>query len=90
MPLLYDQRYLEMSYLIRELERVPFPKWVSFVEHFSRRDMPNPKDVPAELAVACAVINAGRRSFEDGCMKRIRAFRMISGGSFGWLALQRD
>ena len=64
MPLLYDQRYLEMSYLIRELERAPFPKWVSFVDHFSRRDMPNPKEVPAELAVACAVLNAGRTSFE--------------------------
>jgi predicted ATPase/DNA-binding CsgD family transcriptional regulator len=64
MPLLYDQRYLEMSYLIRELERAPFPKWVSFVDHFSRRDMPNPREVPAELAVACAVINAGRMSFE--------------------------
>jgi predicted ATPase/DNA-binding CsgD family transcriptional regulator len=65
MPLLYDQRYLEMSYLIRELERAPFPKWVSFIDHFSRRDMPNPKEVPVELAVACAVINAGRRSFEQ-------------------------
>jgi hypothetical protein len=64
MPLLYDQRYLEMSYLIRELERAPFPKWVSFVGHFSRRDMPNPREVPAELAVACAAINAGRTSFE--------------------------
>src|SRR6185503_10486469 len=64
MPLLYDQRYLEMSYLIRELERAPFPKWVSFVDHFARRDMPNPRKVPAELAVACAVINAGRTSFE--------------------------
>src|SRR6185503_7214689 len=64
MPLLYDQRYLEMSYLIRELERAPFPKWVSFVDHFARRDMPNPREVPAELAVACAVINAGRTSFE--------------------------
>ena len=64
MPLLYDQRYLEMSYLIRELERAPFPKWVSFVDHFSRRDMPNPREVPAELAVACAAINAGRTSFE--------------------------
>ena len=26
--------------------------------------MPNPREVPAELAVACAVINAGRTSFE--------------------------
>jgi predicted ATPase len=64
MPLLYDQRYLEMSYLIRELDRAPFQKWVSFVNHFSSWDMPNPKEVPVELAGACAVINAGRRSFE--------------------------
>jgi hypothetical protein len=26
--------------------------------------MPNPREVPAELAVACAVINAGRKTFE--------------------------
>jgi predicted ATPase len=65
MPLLYDQRYLEMSYLIHEVERAPFQKWVSFVIHFASRDMPNPKEVPVELAGACAVINAGRKSFEQ-------------------------
>lgn len=64
MPLFYDQRYLEMSYLIRELDRAPFQKWVSFVEHFSSHDMLNPKEVPVELAGACAVITVGRRSFE--------------------------
>ena len=64
MPLLYDQCYLEVSYLIRELERTPFQKWVSFVNHFSSRDLPNPKEVPVELAGACAVITAGRKSFE--------------------------
>jgi predicted ATPase len=65
MPLLYDQRYLEMSYLIREVERAPFQKWVSFVSHFASQDMPNPKEVPVELAGTCAVINAGRKSFEQ-------------------------
>jgi predicted ATPase/class 3 adenylate cyclase len=64
MPLLYDQCYLEMSYLIRELDRASFQKWVSLVIHFSSRDIPNPKDVPVELAGACAVISAGRKSFE--------------------------
>ena len=64
MPLLYDQCYLEMSYLIRELDRASFQKWVSLVIHFSNRDIPNPKDVPVELAGACAVIIAGRKSFE--------------------------
>ncbi len=64
MPLLYDQCYLEMSYLIRELDRASFRKWVSLVIHFSSRDFPNPKDVPVELAGACAVISAGRKCFE--------------------------
>jgi predicted ATPase/class 3 adenylate cyclase len=64
MPLLYDQCYLEMSYLVRELNRVSLSKWVTLVSHFASRDMPNPKDVPVELGGACAVINAGRRSFE--------------------------
>ncbi len=64
MPLLYDRCYLEMSYLIRELERASLQKWVSLVSHFSSRDIPKPKDVPVELAGACAVINAGRKSFE--------------------------
>jgi predicted ATPase/class 3 adenylate cyclase len=64
MPLLYDQCYLEMSYLIRELDRSSLQKWVSLVIHFSSRDIPNPKEVPVELAGACAVINAGRKSFE--------------------------
>ena len=64
MPLLYDQAYLEMSYLIRELSRASLEKWVSLVSHYSSRDMPNPKAVPVELAGACAVINAGRKSFE--------------------------
>lgn len=64
MPLLYDQCYLEMSYLIRELDRASFQKWVSMVIHFSSRDIPNPKEVPVELAGACAVIIAARKSFE--------------------------
>jgi hypothetical protein len=64
MPLLYDQCYLEMSYLVRELDRASLEKWVSLVIHFSSRDIPNPKDVPVELAGACAVIIAARKSFE--------------------------
>jgi predicted ATPase len=63
MPLLYDLCYLEMSYLVRELERASFPKWVSLVTLFSSRDIPNPRDVPVELAGACAVLNQGRKAF---------------------------
>ena len=64
MPLLYDQCYLENSYLMRELERAPFQKWVSLVTAFAKWDIPDSKDVPVELSGACAVINAGRTSFK--------------------------
>lgn len=65
MPLFYDQRYLETSYLIRELDRASFQKWVTLISQFSSRDMPDPKEVPVELAGACEVINTGRRFFKQ-------------------------
>lgn len=64
MPLLYDQAYLEMSYLLRELDRVPLQKWFNLASRFSSQDLPDPKEVPVELAGACAVITAGRAAFE--------------------------
>jgi predicted ATPase/Tfp pilus assembly protein PilF len=64
MPLLYDQAYLEMSYLIRELSRVPFSEWVGFVTRFVEQDIPQPDQVPVSLAGACAVVGAGRSAFD--------------------------
>ena len=64
MPLLFDQRYLEMSYLIRELSRVPFTKWVDLVTRFAEEDIVDPHQVPIELTGACAVIDAGRSAFD--------------------------
>jgi predicted ATPase/Tfp pilus assembly protein PilF len=63
MPLFYDQRYLEMSYLIRELGRSNFHSWVQLVSQFAQEDVPEPGQVPAELAGVCGVINAGRNDF---------------------------
>ena len=70
MPLLYDQNYLETSYLIRELNRESFQKWVSLVIQFSSHELPNPKEVPVELAGVCEVLNTGRRSFQQWVKKR--------------------
>ncbi|MEP6895637.1 MAG: hypothetical protein ABI986_08525, partial [Chloroflexota bacterium] len=64
-PLLYDQNYLEMSYLIRELNRASFQKWVSLAAQFSSKDFPNPKEVPIELAGVCEVLNTARNSFKN-------------------------
>ncbi len=64
MPLLFDQCYLEMSYLIRELERTSFSKWVNLISRLAKEGAPDPQSVPVELAGPCAVINAGRKAFE--------------------------
>jgi hypothetical protein len=64
MPLLFDQCYLEMSYLIRELGRTSFSKWVNLISRLAKEGAPDPQRVPVELAGPCAVINAGRKAFE--------------------------
>jgi hypothetical protein len=64
MPLLYDQAYLEMSYLLRELSRVPFQEWVGLVTHLAELDIPCPDQVSASLTGACAVIAAGRAEYD--------------------------
>jgi predicted ATPase len=63
MPLIFDQRYLEMSYLMREVGRASFEKLVGFITQFASEDMPPAEKVPVELAGVCAVINSGRMDF---------------------------
>ena len=63
MPLFYDLRYLEVSYLIRELSRLPLTKWTDMVIQFAEKDIIDPNKVPIELAGACSVIVAGRKTF---------------------------
>jgi len=64
MPLLFDQRYLEMSYLLRELDRAPFERWVELVSRYAIHDTPDPQEMPVELAGSSAVLNAGRLAFK--------------------------
>jgi predicted ATPase len=85
MPLLYDQRYLELSYLIRELERVPVNKWVDFITTFTNTDIPNPRDVPVEMASACTVINAGREAYQKWIQEAHPSLSDDLWGQF-WLA----
>jgi predicted ATPase len=63
MPLFYDLRYLEVSYLITELPRVSFTKWVDMVTRFSEKDILDPLYVPIELSGTCAVLSTGRKAF---------------------------
>ncbi len=64
MPLFYDLRYLEMSYLVHAIERNVPQSVFDLINRFGERDMPGADDVPIEMAGVNAVIRSGRRTFE--------------------------
>jgi predicted ATPase len=63
MPLLYDQRYLEMSYLMHAMSQVSFAKIVSFLTLMAVADIPDPHKVPIEMSGVSAVIASARSAF---------------------------
>ena len=65
MPLLYDQRYLEMSYLMHAMLQVSFAKCVNFLTLLAVADMPDPHKVPIEMSGVSEVIGSARGAFSD-------------------------
>jgi predicted ATPase len=65
MPLLYDQRYLEMSYLMHAMSQVPFAKSVNFLTLLAVADVPDPHKVPIEMSGVSSVIGSARGAFGD-------------------------
>jgi predicted ATPase len=63
MPLLYDQRYLEMSYLMHAMSQVSLPKYVSFLTLMAVADSPDPHKVPIETSGVSAVVASARSTF---------------------------
>ena len=63
MPLLYDQRYLEMSYLMHAMSQVSFAKCVNFLTLLAVADIPDPHKVPIEMSGVSAVIGSARSAF---------------------------
>ena len=63
MPLLYDQRYLEMSYLMHAMSQVSFAKCVNFLTLMAVADVPDPHKVPIEMSGVSAVIGSARSAF---------------------------
>jgi predicted ATPase len=63
MPLLYDQRYLEMSYLMHAMSQVSFARSVSFLTLLAVADVPDPHKVPIEMSGVSAVIASARNAF---------------------------
>jgi len=65
MPLLYDQRYLEMSYLMLAMSQVSFAKCVDFLSLLAMADVPDPHKVAIEVSGISAVIGSARGAFGD-------------------------
>ncbi len=67
MPLLYDLRYQEMSYLILVMSQVSFAKGVDLILRLAEVEGLDPRRASIEMAGASAVIRSARNSF-DGWM----------------------
>jgi len=65
MPLLYDQRYLEMSYLMLAMSQVSFAKSVNFLSLLAVADVPDPHKVPVEMSGVSEVIGSARSAFAE-------------------------
>ena len=63
MPLLYDQRYLEMSYLLQAMSEVSFAKCVNLLTLMSELDILDSYKAPIEMAGVSAVIGSARSAF---------------------------
>ena len=64
MPLFYDQRYLEMSYLIHAMSQVSFEKSVELITRFGEVDFLDSRQAPIEMAGVSAVIDSARSAFD--------------------------
>jgi predicted ATPase/Tfp pilus assembly protein PilF len=85
MPLLYDQRYLEMSYLMHAMSQVSFAKCVNFLTLMAVADVPDPHKVPIEMSGVSAVIGSARGAFADWVEKNHPSLHDDLWGQY-WLA----
>lgn len=69
MPLFYDLRYLEMSYLILCLSQLSFAKGVDLILHLTEGIALDPRRAPIEAAGVSAVITSARVAFERWVME---------------------
>ncbi|MDQ1530459.1 MAG: hypothetical protein QOE37_564 [Microbacteriaceae bacterium] len=63
LPLLYDQRYLEMSYLLLTLNHMPFASCAALITRLGDADVPDQRGAPVETAGPSAVLGAARQAF---------------------------
>jgi len=63
MPLFYDQRYLEISYLVGIMSQDTYPAFVDFLLQLAEVDIPNHQNTPIEMSGVGAVIASAREAF---------------------------
>ncbi len=85
MPLLYDQRYLEMSYLIHATSQIPFAKCVDFLTLFAVADILDPHKVSIQTAGIGAVIAEARSAFATWVLQNHPSLHDDLWGQY-WLA----
>lgn len=84
-PLFYDQRYLEMSYLIHALTQSPFSSVVDLLNHYSQVEVLGLDESPIELAGVNAAVRAGRLAFDRWIQEHHPSLRDDLWGQY-WLA----
>jgi predicted ATPase len=85
LPLLYDQRYLEMSYLILKLSQVPFQRLVELLVGMGDEKSNDPGLAPVELAGVSQLIKTARESFAEWVRERHPSLSDDLWGQY-WLA----
>ena len=85
MPLLYDQRYLEISYLLLAMSQVPFGKGVDLILRLAEGKGLDSRRAPVEMAGASAVIRSARNTFERWVTKHHPSLHDDLWGQY-WLA----
>jgi hypothetical protein len=63
MPLIYDQRYLEMSYLMHVMSQVSFEKCINLLMQMADADILDSLTAPIEMSGVSAVIETSRNAF---------------------------
>ena len=65
MPLLYDQRYLEMSYLVHSISKGAYNSVIDLISRYGEHDILDVDQTVIEMAGVNAAIRTGRLAFSD-------------------------
>ncbi|MEJ2147796.1 MAG: tetratricopeptide repeat protein, partial [Acidobacteriota bacterium] len=85
MPLFYDQRYLEMSYLAHVMEHVQPESVLDLIGRLGKEDELEPDMVPIDMAGVHAVLRAARGAFRDWLLANHPSLQDDLWGQY-WLA----